>query len=180
MIRLVLGSFVAALAMFLIGFVVYGTPLMQVGFASAPEAVQLDIQTALKALPGSGAYVLPSPSTPALTAAFAAGPVAVIHYNASGFAAFDKAQMLTGYGHMLISATLLNLALWGIRGRIPDFAGRARLVIGMALAMVVFTNLSDPVWFHQDWRSAIFVATSNFVSLVVAGCILARWFVPAR
>lgn len=180
MIRLVLGSFITALAMFVIGFIVYATPLMRVGFATAPETVQLDIQTALKALPGSGAYVLPSPETTALTAAFAAGPVAVIHYNANGFAAFDSAQMLTGYLHMLISATLLALALWGVRGRIPDFAGRVRLVTGMALTMVVFTNLSDPVWFHQDWSSAIFVATSNLVSLVAAGCILARWFVPVR
>ncbi len=180
MIRVLIGSLMGAIVMFLIGFLAYGTPLMRLGFAQATDAVQIDVQTALKALPGTGTYVIPSGESAATTAAFANGPVATINYNAGGFAMVDPQVMLTGFIHMFITALLLGLMLWGVRGRVPDFPSRARLVIGMALVAVVFTNLADPIWLHHDWRHAIYVAAVNFISLCAAGHILARWFVPAR
>lgn len=180
MLRVLIGSLASAVVMFLIGFIAYGTPLMRLGYARTTDAVQIDVQTALKALPGTGTYVIPSGDSAATTAAFANGPVATINYNAGGFAMVDPQVMLTGFIHMFIVALLLGMTLWGVRGRVPDFASRARLVIGMALVAVVFIDLSEPIWFHHDWRNALYVAAVNFISLCAAGCILARWFVPAR
>ena len=180
MLRVLTGSLIGAVVMFLIGFLAYGTPLMRLGYGQATDAVQLDVQAALKALPGTGTYVIPSGDSAATTAAFANGPIATINYNAGGFAMVDPQVMLTGFIHMFITALLLGLTLWGVRGRIPDFASRARLVIGMALVAVVFINLSEPIWFHHDWRNALYVGAVNFISLCAAGYILARWFVPAR
>ncbi|MGL4542520.1 MAG: hypothetical protein ACRCUI_08440, partial [Polymorphobacter sp.] len=116
----------------------------------------------------------------ATTAAYANGPVATSNYNIGGFAMADPQVMLTGFVHMLISALLLGLTLWGVRGRVPDFASRARLVVGIALVAVVFIDLSEPIWFHHDWRNALYVGAVNFISLGAAGLLLARWFVPAR
>ena len=70
--KLVIGSLVAAVVMFLLGFVFYEV-LMNLGWSTAPEATQLAVQEALKALPHSGVYSIPSEGSDALAAAAAAG-----------------------------------------------------------------------------------------------------------
>jgi len=178
MLRVLIGSILAAVAMFLIGFIAYGTPLMKLGYATATPAVQLDVQAALKALPGTGTYVIPAGETTETTAAFANGPVAVIGYNAGGFAMVDGTVMLTGFIHMLLTCLLIGAVLYGVRRRIPDSGERLKLVFGIAAIGAIFINLASPIWFHTDWRNALYLGGVNFISLAVAGVILAKWFVP--
>lgn len=174
---LVIGSIVAAVAMFLIGFAFYGTPMMTLGWSEASPEVQAALQSALKALPHTGTYAIPSDQTPEAAAAFAAGPVATIRYNSSGFAMMDPAVFAEGFIHMALSAFLLGLALWTVRDRVADFGARLRLVLMLSLAMAVFTRLGDPIWYHSDWRNAVYVGIADFITFAVAGAILARWFV---
>ena len=83
--RLVIGSVVAAVAMFILGFIFYATPLMKLGQADAPVATQLAVQEALKMLPKSGTYFIPFSATDAsIMAAHEAGPTAVVKVNMTG------------------------------------------------------------------------------------------------
>lgn len=178
MARLVIGSLIGAVFMFLIGFLAYGTPLMETGYGSATPAQQLAVQAALKALP-TGTYIIPEGYSAEGAAAYAAGPVAKVQVNSAGFAPNDPMVMVSGYVHMAVTAFLLALLLWSVRDRVADTGTRLQLVVWASLAAVVFTRLGEPIWFHTDWPNALYVAVVEFVSLVGAGYILARWFVPA-
>lgn len=178
MFRVLIGSILAAVAMFLIGFIAYGTPLMKLGYTTAAPAVQLDVQTALKALPGTGTYIIPAGETSETTTAFANGPVAVIGYNAGGFAMVDPQVMVAGLIHMLVTCLIIGGLLYAVRRRITDDGERLQLVLGIAAIGAIFINLASPIWFHTDWRNALYLGGVNFISLAVAGVILAKWFVP--
>jgi hypothetical protein len=176
--RLVIGSLVAAVVMFILGFIFYATPLMNMGFATATPEQQATVQAALKGLP-TGTYSIPGGETPEAMAAYAAGPVAMVKVNSGGFAMFDPVVFVEGYLHMAVAAFFLGLVLWTIRDRVTDFGSRFSVVMWLSLAMVWFTRLGEPIWYHTDWRNALYVAATEWISFVVAGYILARWFVPA-
>ncbi len=176
--RFAIGSLVAGAAMWILGFVFYGL-LYSVGYATAPEATQLALQSALKALPGSGTYFIPTGGTPAMVKAFEAGPVAAISYNAHGFPFFDGVVFVAGYVQFTVVAAMLGLLLRGLNGRI-DFLGQIRIILGLAAIAVVYIHLADPVWYHSDWRNPVYKSVADFVILSAGGLIMARWFVRRR
>ena len=176
--RLIIGSLLGAVFMFLLGYLAYGTPLMETGYKSASVEQQLAVQSALKGLP-TGTYTIPDGHSPEGMAAYNAGPIATVQVNSSGFAAYDPMVFLSGFIHMAVAAFILGLVLWSVRDRVADIGTRMQLVIWTSLVAVLFTRFGEPIWFHTDWPNALYVAAVEFVSLVGAGYILARWFVPA-
>lgn len=179
MVRLLIGSAVAALAMFIIGFVFFATPLVEFAFTVASPDAQATLQQALKDnLPSTGTYAIPWPESAAGQAAYQAGPIATIHYNSGGFAVADPQVMLWGYVHMLVSILLVGLALWAVRDRLTTRDSRTRLVLLFALAASIFMHLGKPIWYHHDWPFELYLGIADFVALAVGGWILARWFVP--
>ncbi len=176
--RLVVGALVAGAVMWVLGFILYGI-FFGMGYASAPEATQLAIQAALKALPGSGTYIVPMGETPAMMQAYAAGPVAQVSYNASGFPMADWRVFAGGYVQFAVVAAMLGLLLQGLGSRV-DGIGRARVVIGLAAIAVVYIHFADPIWLHGDWKHALWTSFADVVILGTGGLIMARWFVPRR
>jgi hypothetical protein len=172
--RLIVGGLVAGIVMWLLGYVFYGL-LFGYGWASAPESVNLAIQSALKALPGSGQYIVPGGDTPAMVAAYQAGPIAEISYNVKGFAMFDPASMFGGLFHFIVVATMVGLLIRNLGSR--GFGDRARVVVGLAATAVVYIHLAGPIWYHGIWRHALFLTVADFVILTAGGLIMARWFV---
>ena len=176
--RLIVGALVAGAAMWVLGFVLYGV-FFGMGYGSAPDATQLAIQTALKALPASGTYLIPVGDTPALARAYAAGPVAQISYNAGGFPMADWRVFVGGYVQFAVVAAMLGLLLRGLGDRV-DGLGRARVVIGLAAIAVVYIHFADPIWLHGDWKHALWTSFADMVVLGTGGLIMARWFVARR
>ena len=175
--RLVIGSLVAAVAMFLLGFVFYGL-LINLGWSTAPEATQLALQQALKALPHSGVYAIPSGETPTMMAAFQAGPIAQVSYNSGGYSMADPVIFAAGYVHMAVSVFLVGLLLWNLRDRLVTFAERAQVVIAVAAIFSVYIHMAAPIWYHGDWRNALYLCLADTVIYVVGGLIIVRWFLP--
>lgn len=177
--RLVTGSVVAAIVMFVLGFIFYATPLMQIGQATAPVDTQLAVHEALKSLPGTGTYFIPFDETdPAIRAAHESGPTAVVKVNMTGSPQMDPMVFAAGYVHMALTAFLIGLLLWTLRHRVNNFVDRAGLVILLALVAAFFTRLGEPVWYRTDWANALYVGFADFVMLAAAGLVIARWFMP--
>lgn len=174
--RLAIGALAAGAVMWLLGFVLYGV-LFDVGWSTAPEATQLALQQALKALPASGSYYIPTGQTPAMMAAFQAGPVAQIHYNAHGFPAFDGVTFAAGFVQFAAVAAMIGWLLGGLGERAASFAARARVVCGMAAIAVVYIHFADPIWYHADWRNPLYKSLCDFIILSAGGLVMARWFV---
>lgn len=176
--RLLVGSLVAAVAMFLIGFVFYGTPLFSNAYKTAPFETQMTVQEAMKGLPASGTYFIPTGVDEAAMTAHRAGPTAMLRVNLQGSEMVDPMAMVKGFVHMAVSAFLLGLLLLRVAPKIWNFGERMAIVVTASLAIVVFVRLGEPIWFGGDWTFTLYVAVVDLISLSAAGFILAKWFLP--
>ncbi len=178
MVRVIVGAFVAAVAMFFIGFIFFATPLAKLGMARIDDSQAAAVQQALAAnLPRTGTYSVPGMDTQAQTNMFSQGPIATVHYNTDGFAATDATSLAMGFVLNLVVALLIGAALIGIDRRVPDFGSRARVAVIIALAATAFTHLGEPIYWHHDWGHFIYLFVADGLALTAAGLILA-WFLP--
>ena len=181
MIRTALGGLVGGVIMFVMGFVFWATPLGELPYlrASEPNNAALQIALAQALTPtGTGAYMIPAHTNSAAgTVLYAQGPIAIVHYNTSGFPTDGMGMMLPGLLFALISGLLMALGL-SVTGA-ASFADRARLVVCFALAVTSWTILSQPVFNHFGWGYWVYSFIAESTSLILAGLVIARWFVPA-
>jgi hypothetical protein len=180
MVRSFIGGLVAGVVMFFIGFVFWGTPLSEVAFNKANDADSAVVQTALAqslTRTGTGTYLIPTPNTQAGTVAYGRGPIATVHFNTAGFAANDPAMMVPGLIFALISGLLMSFGIAAV-SRENAFPQIARLVILFSLGLASWTILAQPVFNNYGWTYWIYFFVSEAVAFIVAGLIVARWFVP--
>ena len=178
MVRVILGSAVAAIAMFIIGFIFFATPLQRLGVASIDDAQAAAVQRALAVnLPRTGTYQVPGTNTQAQTNMYSQGPIATVHYNTGGFAATDTASLVTGLILNFIIAVLIGLGLLGMGQRVPDLASRGRVAVLIAVASAAYIHLGEPIFLHHDWGHFIYLFVADALTLAAAGIIVA-WFMP--
>jgi hypothetical protein len=180
MVRSAIGGVVAGLIMFFIGFVFWGTPLSGVAFNKANDAEAAAVQLAMAqnlTRSGTGTYLIPTPDTQAGTVAYGRGPIATVHFNSGGFAANDLSMMLPGLIFALVSGLLMSFGI-GAVSRENDFARIARLVILSSLGFTIWTILAQPVFNNYGWTYWIYFFVSEAIAFIVAGLVIARWFVP--
>ena len=177
MLRILIGSLVAAVVTMVLGWVFFGSPVMNQGYRTAPAATQTAVLEALKTLPESGTYILPSGESTEAQAE-AQGGVAVVQMNKEGIERMmDPMIFLKGFIHMAISFLLIGFFLLMLRGPLPSFASRVVPVLLLAAIAVVWTRLGQPIWFHTDWRNALYLAITDFLSLAAGGLIVSA-FIP--
>lgn len=180
MIRVIFGSAVAAIAMFVIGFVFFGPlGLINLATASVGDIEAAAVQQSLAAnLPRTGTYFVPTPgSSAAQTVMFGRGPIATVHYNTGGFAAMDPTTLVVGIVFNFVIAMIMGLALLGIDRRVLDLGSRAKTASILAVAGVAFSHLSEPIYLKHDWPYFIYVFVADGLMLVAAAIIVA-WFLP--
>ena len=179
MLRILIGSIAGGIAMYIVGFIFWVTPLNNLAFATASEVQDATVQTALaQNLPHTGHYIVPNPASPGGTVLYGRGPIATIEYNSGGSSATDTAIMVGGFIQEVVVALLIGMSLYGVSARVTDFNSRARLVIGFSTAVSLLIRLGNPIWFHADWRFAIYAFVADVAMLCAAGLVMARWFVP--
>lgn len=177
--RVLIGSVAAALAMFVIGFIFYATPLNRLHVGSLDNNQAAAVQQALAAnTPDTGTYHVPSTRTPEQTVMYGQGPTATIHYNIDGHSVADPTSLIGGLLLDFVVALLIGVGLIGIDRRVPDFGSRARLVVLFAIAAAAYMRLDEPIWYHHDWGHFIYMFIVDALTLAVGGLIIARWFLP--
>jgi hypothetical protein len=173
--RAFIGAIAAAVAMFVLGFVFYATPLAKIAYGNLDDAHAASVQQALAAnLPHSGTFVVPDPGSSAQTVMYGKGPVALVHYNMSGFAPMDVGAMIAGFVHMVIVGLLMAFGLAILSRWVVALRDQVKLLVLAVLTGTVFMHLGDPIWFHQDWQHAIYVFFADSVELIVAGLIILK------
>lgn len=181
MIRTALGGLVGGVIMFVMGFVFWATPLGEIPYlrASEPNNAALQIALAQALTPtGTGAYMIPAHTNSAAgTVLYAQGPIAIVHYNIHGFPTDDMGMMLPGLLFAVISGLLMALGLSA--SGVASFAERARLVVCFALGVTIWTILAQPVFHHFGWGYWIYSFIAESTGLILAGLVIARWFVAA-
>ena len=178
--RVILGAAVAAVAMFVIGFIFFASGLQNIATRNLDNLQAASVQQSLAAnLPGTGTYSIPNPDQSSdQTVMYGQGPIATVHYNAKGFAAMDPGALIGGLVLNFIVALLIGAGLIGIDRRVPDFPSRARLAVIGAVAASAYMHLSEPIYYHHDWPHFIYLFVADALALAAAGLIISRWFLP--
>ncbi len=180
MVRVLIGSLVGAVAMFVVGFIFWATPLQRIGYSTASDAQNAAVQLSLaQNLPHTGRYVVPNPTTQAGGNGYTKGPIASIDYNSAGFSTADPASMIGGFVQELIVSLMIGLSLYVIAGRVPDVVSRVRVGFGLTAAATVMIVTADPIWMHGDWRYALYALIADLAMLAAATLVIVRWFLPA-
>lgn len=180
MIRTVVGGIVAGFILFLIGFIFWATPLSRLAFSDAGAAESAAVQAALAqnlTRSGTGTYQIPNPDTAEGTVLYGRGPVASIHFNTSGFPVDDMNMIVTGFVFALVAGLVIAFALAAAGG--CGFARLARLVVLYSTGITFWLLLAQPVFGHFGWGYWIYSFIAETTALIVAGLVVARWFVPA-
>jgi len=179
MIRVIIGAAVAAIAMFIIGFIFFASGLQNLVSHSLDDAQAAAVQQTLAAnLPRTGTYMVPSAEkSAAQTVMYGQGPIATVHYNTAGFPAMDPATLGMGLAFNFAASLLIGLALIGIDGRVTDFGSRARVAAIIGVVGVGFTHLSEPIYYHHDWPHFIYLFVADSL-MIVAAAVIVAWFIP--
>ena len=179
MIRTVIGGLVGGIILFVIGFIFWATPLNRLAFSNAGAAESAAVQTALAqnlTRSGTGTYQIPNPDTAEGTVLYGKGPVASIHFNTSGFPVDDMNMIVVGLVFALIAGLLIAFALAAAGS--CSFAARARLVVLYSTAITFWLLLAQPVFGHFGWGYWIYSFIAETTALILAGLVVARWFMP--
>ncbi len=174
MIRTVLGGLLGGFAMYVVGFLFWGTPLSAIAFSRTDGQSSANLQAAMaQALgaSGTGVYIVPDPATADGTILYGKGPIGQIFYNSAGFPVTDSASLIGG----LILALLVGLLIaFALRLIAADFGTRARATILFSAVAVLWLQVGQAVFNHAPWGYILYLAFSDFVGLVAAGLIAAR------
>ena len=179
MIRTVIGGLVAGIIIFVIGFIFWATPLGELAYSKADEAQNAAVQASLAqnlTPSGTGTYIVPAHNSAAGAVLYARGPIATVHFNTRGYSPDDMSAILPGFIVAVIAGLLIAFGLAAVGGR--SFAELARLVICFSLGFTVWEYLGSPIFNHYGWGFWIYTFIAESVSLIVAGLVVARWFVP--
>jgi hypothetical protein len=173
--RALLGAAVAAIALFILGFLFHASGLQGIATGSLDNAQAAAVQQSLASnLPNTGTFRVPSDSTAEQTVMYGQGPIATIHYNTSGYAMGDPGTLVLGFLHMLVVALLMSAGLGAISRFVPSSGERTRLLLLGVLGATVFIHLREPIWFHHDWGHFIYLFVTDTISLIVAGMIILK------
>jgi len=182
MVRILIGSVVGGLAQWVIGALFWATPLSRIAFHVAGDTANAAVQQTLAQYltpTGTGTYYVPWPDTPQGTILHGRGPVAMIHFNMSGFPLMDNTSLIEGLILSIVSILLIGLALHAIGGRVQDFASRAKLVVLFSVAATLYFTVGQPVFnYFMPWGYFLYLALSQVLGLVAGGLVLVRWFMP--
>lgn len=184
--RLALSAVAGGFILFFWGWIWFGLlPIAKTVMPSLPTAAGEPAVAALKAanLP-TGAYLWPvaddsSPEAFAQsTAAYAAGPVILMHYRAEGAAFMDPKVMGVGLIHFILSAALVGWLT--LRGASGSYGARWVTIAGIGLALAFIARLSEPIWFSAPLPYFLYYAGGDLTGWALAGLAMARLLKPVE
>lgn len=174
MVRTTIGGLLGGLALYVVGFLFWGTPLSALALSRTDAQAGADLQAAMaRALTqsGTGVYVIPDPATAEGTVLFGKGPIATILFNSRGFPVTDGGALIGGLVLALIVGLLIAFAL---RAVAVDFGGRVRAGLLFVLIAILWMHVGQPIFNHAPWGYFIYLAISDFVGLSAAVLVAAK------
>lgn len=181
MVKVVIGAAVASVAMFILGFIFYATPLGSIPVGSVGDSEAAAIQSVLAGNmdnEGARTVMVPSGEGAVQQRMYLEGPIAMVHYNPEGQEIGGTATMIGGLIHYFISALVLGAALYSLLGHVREFSQRASITVLFVLGASIFMHLGNPIWRHQDWLYHGYLFFADAVVYAAGGLIIARFFLP--
>lgn len=178
--RFAIGTLLAALAMFVWGSIFWANPLPYTMLQQAPDDRAAG-QALVSVFPETGTYLVPGQQHPPeeLADLHRAGPVAMVFIQREGVNPMEPSVFIGGFLHMLLTAFLIAAVLRLAAPALPRYGQRVVFVAVAGVAVAVWSNLGQPIWWHQPWTFHLLTAVYDLGAWLVAGLVLAR-FVQAE
>lgn len=179
--RLVIGSVVAAIALFFWGFV-YWTKLPFSGqVMKAMPGQESYMEQVKSAVTETGVYLIPG-GDEVLTEAAAAerfreGPIATVIYRREGSEPMPPTTFVYGFLHMLVSALIAGIVVMTSGRR--TFFGRVMLIFWIGLFTAVWTEISDVVWYYFPWNYCLLKMGYHVSACLILAIVLGAILQPA-
>ncbi len=177
--RVILGGLLGGLAMWIVGFIFWGTPLKYLALSKVDDTASAAIQAVLVqhlGASGTGVYPVPWPDTPVGTQLYGQGPVATVLFNSNGFAVLDTTALIGGLVLGVLCALVLAYALNRVTAGMT-FGGRLTIVALFAVAITAYSQLGQPVFNHAPPGYFIYLWISEIAGWIAAGAVIA-WLLP--
>lgn len=181
MLRTILGGLVGGLILFVVGFIFWATPLGEIPYHHAGDAPSAAVQLALSqnlTQTGTGTYIIPNYLSAPGATLYSQGPIATVHYNTQGFSRDDMSMIVPGFVAAVLAGMLMAFGLAAVGGGGRSFAATARLVVLFSLGFNLWVILAQPIFDHFGWRYWIYSYVAESTGLILAGLVIARWFLP--
>ena len=179
--QILIGSALAAIAVFIWGFVFWGSGAFD-PFSHVGPVKETAIAASLKAgFDEPGVYSIPDQANGTdeeWIERHEAGPIAIVQVQPEGANPMAPTKLIGGLAHMFISIVIMAIAL-GMTN-LAAYADRLKLVLLVSLAGTLYATLTDPIWFHATWGYFIWVTAYQMVSWLIAGAILAYFIKPKQ
>ena len=174
MVRVLLASFLSAIALFMWGFV-YWMIFNAVGLIMSPLPAELDVLAAMRSSQAeSGVYIYPfsegseKESQEKFMSQFEEGPILQVAYRKEGGPTMPATQYAKGLGHNFLIA-LLAASLVAIAGSsLSSFGSRAGFVVLLSLFAALWAHGGDFVW----WFHSPLYFAGQMVYMVVGGLLM--------
>ena len=186
--RILAGSFAAAIAMFIWGWVFWGALGMALNpFRPIPApAAQVIVAAAKAAFTESAVYRYPHPGgenqgSPAASAPVdweqqhREGPLIEIVYHADGGSPMSPKMFVLGFLHMWFTAFVIGLIMnqFGASARLSSYRDRLAFVIILGFLSSLWIDTGRFIWFYHPFFHELFHAFYHISGFLVAGLVLA-------
>lgn len=174
---ILVGSLLSAVALMILGFVFWATPVSSPGFGSNldMEAVRIALRDAATE---SGTYVIPdqySLDKEAFEAAHNAGPLGIMHINLDGRPPMQPTVFIIGFIHNFVTAMILAILLQMAIPALPSYTGRVMFCMFVGVFASVWENFTAPIWFNTPWSFYVVRTIYTVIAMTMVGAILARF-----
>ena len=181
-LRCIMGAFLAALVMFVWGFVFWALSPVP---AFAMKTLDIDPTTLMAldaAMPESAMYLYPGygdESDPDFQTRHRTGPIFSVMYFAGGTEPMPPSVLMLGFLHFFFSALLAGFLLWMALPALPRYVQRVAFVALLGIFAGVFIRLSDPIWYYFPWKFAVVALLYVVVAWLLAGLVMGAVMRPA-
>jgi len=177
--RFLIGSFAAAVVLFIFGAAFWTCPIPY-AYVEKPSSNNEALGSVLRDhLPNDGLYLVPGISeNPADSIErYRKGPVATIHYRREGVEPRSSSVLILGFFHGWVTTALLAALLR--LAPLPRFGQRLMVVTLAGLAAANYMKLGDGIYWFQPWPWLVLNASFDAVAMLITGLVLAAIVKPA-
>ncbi|QDT96452.1 hypothetical protein [Gimesia aquarii] len=179
--RTVLGIIIAAIVLYVWGFIYWGFgPYSTMIWKKSTDDVAAG-KALLEYFPQNGTYFVPSfdQDQKTVETLYEAGPVAFVHMlSINGSSMADFSIMIKGFFLNLVVIILIAILLKQVCAALPKYLDRVKFVALAGLISAIFTDFGDAVWWKLDWPWELYQAFYGFSAWLIIGLILAKFIEP--
>ena len=180
--RMIIGVVVAAVVLYMWGFVYWGFgPYGKMIWKQTQDDAAAG-QVLLEHFPQNGTYFVPGMGNEEekREALYDNGPVAFVHMiSASGRPMVDSSIMIQGFVLNLVVILLIAFLLRQVAPALPTYFDRVKFSALAGLTAAVLIDCGDAVWWQIDWPWMLYTGFYHFSAWTLTGLILAKFIAPA-